>query len=136
MNGLNIITLRQKIAEAKETYSIYLIYKDVETGTKASKRSSDNRMLVDIKMGKVNVVASVNISRLNGNLREFHELYDITQHHNVVIFSLKENFDTANAIGRAILKFVLVFYELGSEQTSERGRDNRYVRAKRGCHRH
>ena len=87
-----VITLRQKIAEAKETYSIYLIYKDVETGTKASKRPSDNRMLVDIKMGKVNVVASVNISRLNGNLREFHELYDITQHHNVWYFLFKGKF--------------------------------------------
>ena len=27
---------------------------------------------------------------------------------------------------------MLVFYELESEQTSERGRDNRYARAKRG----
>ena len=83
-------------------------------------------------MGKINAVAPASISRLNRNSREFYKLHDITQHHNVVIFSLKENFDTANAIGRAILKFVLVFYELGSEQTSERGRDNRYARAKRG----
>ena len=121
-----------KFSEDKEAYSSYLIYKDVETGTKASKRPSYNRMLVDIKMGRICAVASASISRLNRNLREFYELYDITQHYNVGIFSLKENFDTSSAIGRAILKFMLVFYELESEQTSERGRDNRYARAKRG----
>ena len=49
---------------------------------------------------------------------------------------LKGNFDTSNAVGRAILEFILVLYEFEREQTSERGRDNRYVRAKRCCHRH
>ena len=83
-------------------------------------------------MGKIHTVAAASISRLNRNLREFYELYDITQQHNVDIFLKKESFDTSTAIGRAILKFMLVFYELESEQTSERGRDNRYARAKRG----
>ncbi|MBT3542582.1 MAG: recombinase family protein [Flavobacteriaceae bacterium] len=121
-----------KHSKEKDPYSNYVIYKDVETGTKASKRPSYNRMLADIKMGKIHTVAAASISRLNRNLREFYELYDITQQHNVDIFSQKESFDTSTAIGRAILKFMLVFYELESEQTSERGRDNRYARAKRG----
>ena len=81
-----------KFSEDKESYSSYLIYKDVETGTKASKRPSYNHMLVDIKMGKINAVASASISRLNRNLREFYELYDITQHHNVGIFFFKGKF--------------------------------------------
>ena len=54
-----------KFSEDKDPYSDYVIYKDVETGTKASIRPSYNRMLVDIKMGKIYVVASASISRLN-----------------------------------------------------------------------
>jgi site-specific DNA recombinase len=116
----------------KEPYTSYIVYRDVETGTKAAKRPSYKKMLADIRMGKVQTIAAISISRLNRNLREFYELYDITQHKNVDIVSLKENFDTSTAIGRAILKFMLIFYELESEQTSERGKDNRYARAKRG----
>ena len=116
----------------KEPYTNFIIYRDVETGTKAAKRPSYKRMLADIRMGKIQTIAAISISRLNRNLREFYELYDITQQKNVDIVSLKESFDTSTAIGRAILKFMLVFYELESEQTSERGKDNRYARAKRG----
>ena len=45
-----------KFSKDKEPYSNYVIYKDVETGTKASKRPSYNRMLADIKMGKIHTV--------------------------------------------------------------------------------
>lgn len=121
-----------KFADEKIEYSNYIIYQDIETGTKAAKRPAYKRMLADIRMGKLNAIASASISRLNRNLREFYELYDITKLQQVDLISLKESFDTTTAIGRAILKFMLVFYELESEQTSERGKDNRYARAKRG----
>ena len=61
-----------KHSKEKDPYSNYIIYKDVETGTKASKRPSYNRMLADIKMDKIHTVSAAIISKLN--LREFYDI--------------------------------------------------------------
>ena len=107
-------------------------YEDVESGESSAKRSEYLKMLADLRRGKFKAIACTSISRLNRNLREFYDLMDLCNEHEVDIISLKENFDTSTAIGRALLKFMLVFYELEREQTAERVKDNRYARAKRG----
>ena len=116
----------------KKIYDNFVIYKDVESGASKSKRTGYQRMIADLQMKKVHAIACTSISRLNRNLREFYELLDLAEDYQIDIISLKENFDTSTAIGRALLKFMLVFYELEREQTAERGSDNRYERAKRG----
>ena len=116
----------------KKVYDNFVIYKDVESGASKSKRTGYQRMIADLQMKKISAIASTSISRLNRNLREFYELLDLAEDYQIDIISLKENFDTSTAIGRALLKFMLVFYELEREQTAERGSDNRYERAKRG----
>lgn len=113
-------------------YSSATVYKDVESGASGEKRPGYQSMLLDIKSNSIDAIACTSISRLNRNLREFYDLMDLCSEHQVDIISLKENFDTSSAIGRALLKFMLVFYELEREQTSERGKDNRYARFKRG----
>ena len=116
----------------KKVYDDFIIYKDVESGASKSKRAGYQRMIADLQMRKISAIATTSISRLNRNLREFYELLDLAEDYQIDIISLKENFDTSTAIGRALLKFMLVFYELEREQTAERGSDNRYERAKRG----
>lgn|GEM_PF-1539880 len=116
----------------KKIYDNFVIYKDVESGASKLKRTGYQRMIADLQMKKVHAIACTSISRLNRNLREFYELLDLAEDYQIDIISLKENFDTSTAIGRALLKFMLVFYELEREQTAERGSDNRYERAKRG----
>ena len=118
--------------EKKKKYDSFLVYKDVESGKSAANRPGYNRMLADLQMHKINAIACTSISRLNRNLKEFYSLLDISEQYQIDIVSLKEHFDTSTAMGRALLKFMLVFYELEREQTAERGSDNRYARAKRG----
>ena len=118
--------------EKKKKYDSFLVYKDVESGKSAANRPGYNRMLADLQMNKINAIACTSISRLNRNLKEFYSLLDISEQYQIDIVSLKEHFDTSTAMGRALLKFMLVFYELEREQTAERGSDNRYARAKRG----
>ncbi len=112
-------------------YTIFRVYEDVESGT-TTRRLEYQRMLNDVRSGKLRAIVSISISRLNRSLRDFYELQDICEKHDVAIISLKENFDTSTAIGRALLKFMLVFYELESEQTGERVSDNILSRANRG----
>jgi site-specific DNA recombinase len=112
-------------------YSVYRVYQDVESGT-TSQRSEYQKMLNDIRANHLSAVVAVSIGRLNRSLRDFYELQEICERANTAIISLKENFDTSTAIGRALLKFMLVFYELEAEQTGERVSDNKLARANRG----
>ena len=128
----NRLNQNSETGEGLEKYDKTKIYKDVESGSSKAKRYSYQAMLIDIKMNKLSAIICTSISRLNRNLREFYDLMDICNDYGVDIISLKENFDTSTAIGRALLKFMLVFYELESEQTSDRNKDNRYARFKRG----
>ena len=116
----------------KIVFDDFIVYQDIESGATKSKRAGYQRMIADLQMKKISAIACTSISRLNRNLREFYELLDLAEDYQIDIISLKENFDTSTAIGRALLKFMLVFYELEREQTAERGSDNRYERAKRG----
>ena len=116
----------------KKKFTGYIVYKDVESGKSTENRPGYNRMIADLQMNKVHAIACTSISRLNRNLKEFYSLLELSEKYQIDIISLKENFDTSTAIGRALLKFMLVFYELEREQTAERGSDNRYSRAKRG----
>ncbi len=112
-------------------YEVYKIYEDIESGGTANRPEYQN-MLSDIKKRKIQAIVSISISRLNRSLIDFYELYELCDGNNVDIISLKERFDTSTAIGRALLKFMLVFYELEREQTAERVADNNYARALRG----
>jgi len=116
----------------KQKYDDFAVYKDVESGKSTENRPGYNRMITDIQMKRIHGIACTSISRLNRNLKEFYSLLELSELHQIDVISLKENFDTSTAIGRALLKFMLVFYELEREQTAERGSDNRYERAKRG----
>ena len=112
-------------------YNVVDTYEDVESGGTTA-RPEYLRMLSDIRTGRLNIVAATSISRLNRSLIDFYDLYNLCDKHNVGIISLKENFDTSSAVGRALLKLILVFYELEREQTAERVSDNIIARGKRG----
>ena len=65
---------------------------------------------------------------------DFEDFMVIAQEHEVEFISLKENFDTTNAMGKAMLRVALVFAQLEREQVSERVSDVMVYRAEQGLH--
>jgi site-specific DNA recombinase len=78
------------------------------------------RLKADIKAGKINVVICFKLDRLTRSLRDFVELWELFEQHNVDVISLRENFDTSMPAGTAMLRLVMVFAELEREMTAER----------------
>ena len=74
-------------------YETFQIYSDIESGSITS-RPEYQRMLNDIRKGYLNVIAAISISRLNRSLVDFYELHELCEAKNVVMVSLKEQFDT------------------------------------------
>lgn len=115
----------------EEEWKAIDVYKEAKSG-KDTDRSEYQRLIADIKNGRINTVLCTKIDRISRSLLDFYKLYDIFQKHRVDFISLEENFDTSTPAGRAMLKITLVFAELEREQTSSRTKEKMAWRAEQG----
>jgi len=108
----------------------------IEKGRSAGNvhRPKYQQLLRNIRDGKIQAVVIKKIDRLSRSLLDFEELTKIFQANNVGFISLKENFDTTSAMGKAMLRVALVFAQLEREQTSERLIDVLEYRANQGMY--
>ena len=107
-------------------------YREEGFSGKNLERPEFKRMMVDIESGRINTVVVQKIDRITRSLRDFFSLWELFEKHGVHFISLHEKFDTTSAIGRAMLKIILVFAELEREQTSERTSTTLAYRARQG----
>ncbi len=91
-------------------------------------------MVKDIKASKVQAIIVKKIDRLSRSLLDFEAFMTLLQEKDIEFISLKENFDTTSAMGKAMLRVALVFAQLEREQTSERLIDIFEYRASQGLY--
>jgi DNA invertase Pin-like site-specific DNA recombinase len=118
-------------------YKNYLVHKvHIERGRSAkdTNRPEYQKLLQDIKDRKIKAVLVKKLDRLSRSLLDFEEFMKIAQENYVEFISLKENFDTTTAMGKAMLRVALVFAQLEREQTSERVSDIMIYRAEQGLY--
>ena len=106
--------------ESDGTWEIVDRYREEGRSGKDLDRPEFKRMMNDIREGKVNTVIVYKIDRITRSLRDFYDLWETFEEYEVQFVSLHEKFDTTTAVGRAMLKLILVFAELEREQTAER----------------
>ena len=95
-------------------------------------RPEYQKLIQDIAAKKINAVVVKKLDRLSRSLLDFEQLMTTMQDNDVEFISLRENFDTTTAMGKAMLRIALVFAQLEREQTSERLRDVLSFRASQG----
>ena len=95
-------------------------------------RPEYKKLVADIEEQKINAVVVKKLDRLSRSLLDFEHLMTSLQEKEVEFISLRENFDTTTAMGKAMLRIALVFAQLEREQTSERLRDVFSFRASQG----
>lgn len=118
-------------------YKNYLIHKThIERGRSAkdTNRPEYQKLLTDIRDKKINAIVVKKLDRLSRSLMDFEEFMKVALDNEVEFISLKENFDTTNAMGKAMLRVALVFAQLEREQTSERVIDVMAFRAEQGLY--
>ncbi len=115
-------------------FKIHQLY--IERGKSAgnTNRPEYQKLLADVREKKIQAVVVKKIDRLSRSLFDFEDLMTIFQNNHVEFISIKENFDTTNAMGTAMLRIALVFAQLEREQTSERLRDVFCYRASQGLY--
>lgn len=115
-------------------YKIHKLYIEKGRSGGNTNRPEYQALLKDISTKKLNAVVVKKLDRLSRSLMDFESLMVILQTHQVEFISLREQFDTTTAMGKAMLRIALVFAQLEREQTSERISDVMGYRASKGLH--
>ncbi|MBK8651441.1 MAG: recombinase family protein [Elusimicrobia bacterium] len=103
------------------------------TGANVS-RPGLQRLIADVKAGLIDMVITYKIDRLTRSPRDFYQLIEIFEAHNVGFISVTERFDTSTPAGRLLRNIMLTFAQFERELASERIRDKCAQRAQRGLY--
>lgn len=107
-------------------------YTDPGFSGKDLERPGIQHLISDIKQGKIDVVIVYKIERLVRSIKDFYQLWDLFEAHNVTFVSATQQFDSSNAMGKLMLNVLLSFAQFERENTSEKTRDKMKQRARLG----
>ena len=107
-------------------------YVDAGRSAKDQNRPQLRRLKRDIANGKVDVVICFKLDRITRSLKDFVDLWELFEDHDVDVISLREKFDTSMPTGEAMIQLIMVFAQLERKMTAERTVSIMRDRAERG----
>jgi site-specific DNA recombinase len=107
------------------------MYSD-DKSAKDMNRPEFQRLLNDVRSGRINLILATELSRLSRSIQDFCELWTLFKKHGVSLITLREQFDTTTASGEMMVFNLINFAQYERKQTAERISANWMSRAKRG----
>src|ERR1700680_4971427 len=95
-------------------------------------RPALQRLLEDVRSGKIDVIVVYKVDRLTRSLADFAKLVELFDKHTVSFVSVTQQFNTTTSMGRLTLNVLLSFAQFEREVTSERIRDKIAASKKKG----
>jgi site-specific DNA recombinase len=86
-------------------------------------RPALERLLQDVKTGRIDVVVVYKVDRLTRSLTDFARIVEVFDAHGVSFVSVTQQFNTTSSMGRLTLNVLLSFAQFEREVTAERIRD-------------
>lgn len=123
------IELCQKQCDAHESI---LTYSDRGYSGKNTNRPSFEKMISDVKNGKIQKIIVYRLDRFSRSITDFSRIWSQLEEHGVEFVSVNERFDTTTPMGKAMLYIIMIFAQLERETIAERVKDNYYQRSKKG----
>lgn len=116
-----------------KSWSIFDVYLDEGiSGKNLTARPAVNRMIEDIKAGRVKNVLIYKLDRLTRSVADLVYLIDLFKTYDCAFNSLSESIDTSTASGRMFVKIIGIFAEFERENIGERVRLGKERKAKEG----
>ena len=107
-------------------------YMDDGISAKDTNRPAYQRMMKDLRKGKINLILVTDLSRLSRNIMDFCVLLEELRLYKAQFLSIKEQFDTTTAAGEMMVFNMINLAQFERKQTSERVTLNFHARAMRG----
>lgn len=95
-------------------------------------RPAFKKMMAQIERGEFKALVVYRLDRVSRNVSDFSGLIEDLNRRDIVFVSIREQFDTATPMGRAMMYIASVFAQLERETIAERIRDNMHELAKTG----
>src|ERR1700724_1921635 len=95
-------------------------------------RPALQRLLSDIKAGKVQIIVVYKVDRLTRSLADFAKIVDVLDAHDASFVSVTQQFNTTTSMGRLTLNMLLSFAQFEREIAGERIRDKIAASKKKG----
>ena len=108
------------------------VYQDRGFTGANTNRPEFQKMMTDIKGGRIEKVIVWKLDRISRSLLDFAKIIEVFNTYNVSFDSVVDNFDTATPMGRAMLSIVMVFAQLERETIQLRILANYHQRAEKG----
>ena len=86
-------------------------------------RPSLQRLLDDVRDGKIDIILVYQVDRLTRSLADFAKLVELFDQHGVSFVSITQSFNTTSSMGRLTLNVLLSFAQFEREVIGERVRD-------------
>ena len=86
-------------------------------------RPALQKLLEDIKSGRINCIVVYKVDRLSRSLMDFAKLLEFFDNHNVTFVAVTQSFNTNTSMGRLTLNILLSFAQFERELISERTKD-------------
>ena len=116
----------------KQNYEVVEIYEDIGVRGKAKEKPSRERLIEDIKKGKINKICVFSICRISRSVNDLVSFLDTIGKLNCSLFVLTQNLDTESAFGKSIFYFCSIMADLENTLQSERIRAGIEARRKQG----
>ncbi len=95
-------------------------------------RPALQKLLIDIKERRIDIVVVYKVDRLTRSLTDFAKLVELFDEHGVSFVSVTQSFNTTTSMGRLTLNVLLSFAQFEREVTGERIRDKIAASKKKG----
>ena len=104
------------------------VFKDKGYSGKNTDRPEFQKLLGEIRKGKVRRVIVYKLDRISRSILDFATMMELFQEYDVEFVSSTEKFDTSTPMGRAMLNICIVFAQLERETIQKRVTDAYYSR--------
>lgn len=120
----NQINMCKEYAERVLGIEEFDIYQDEGFSGGNTNRPQYKIMMKKIKEKKYTHLICYRLDRISRNVADFATTLEVLNKYNVSFISIKEQFDTSNAMGRAMMNISATFAQLERETIAERIKDN------------
>ncbi len=121
-----------KLHQDKDWGAVIETYIDDGYSAGSTNRPAYQRMIRDMKAGKINLILVADLSRLSRNISDFSQLYNEFGKYKASFLSIKEQFDTSTPVGEMMVFNMINLAQFERKQTAERISMNFHSRAMRG----
>ena len=106
----------------RSNYEVYKVYKDVISGTKAS-RPQFNLLLEDMRNKQFDCIMVTKLDRLGRSIQHLLSLFDEFSKRHISFIAVTQNIDTISATGKLQLHIMAAFAEFERNIISERTKE-------------